>query len=296
MMQLKVTAMMDANICAAINKRMQEPGAEVTPELIIAAMGGEIAPSLPFLTPQQNQHFGASLRRLDSVAQAAAARGVPLLMDAEQSYLQGALRLLTLALIGRHNRGAEPRVWSTVQAYVRGAEQVLAMEASWARRYGARYGVKLVRGAYLEEERLRAHKLGVPDPLHPTLEATHRSYGSCLELALSLVVQDQARLMVATHNEASVLQAAQRMEELGIPRRAGGVCFAQLYGMCDHVSLALGAAGFAAYKSVPVGPAREALPYLARRAQEHRQGALRGTAPERRLLAKELRRRLLPWR
>ncbi|XP_062459987.1 hydroxyproline dehydrogenase-like [Pezoporus occidentalis] len=119
MMQLKVTAMMDADLCATIQQRMQEPGTKVTPEFIIAAMGGKIAPSLPFLTPQQNQHFGVSLRRLDSVAQAAVGQGVTLMVDAEQSHLQGALRLLTLALIGRHNRGAEPRVWSTVQAYVR---------------------------------------------------------------------------------------------------------------------------------------------------------------------------------
>ncbi|XP_057255873.1 hydroxyproline dehydrogenase-like, partial [Pezoporus wallicus] len=176
-----------------------------------------------------------------------------------------------------------------------GAEQVLTMEALWARRYGVRYGVKLVRGAYLEEERLRARKLGVPDPLHPTLEATHISYGACLELALALVVQDQARLMVATHNEASVMQAVQRMEALGIPRRAGGVCFGQLYGMCDHVSLELGRAGYSAFKSMPVGPEATALPYLVRRAQEHRQGALQRTALERHLLATELRRRLLRW-
>ncbi|XP_033929981.1 hydroxyproline dehydrogenase, partial [Melopsittacus undulatus] len=291
MMQLKVTAMMDAELCATIQQRMQEPGTEVTPELFIEAMGGKVAPSLPFLTPQQNQHLGASLRRLDSVAQAAVAQGVTLMVDAEQTHLQGALRVMTLALIGRHNRGAEPRVWSTVQAYVRGAEQMLTMEASWARRYGAGYGVKLVRGAYLEEERIRAQRLGVPDPLHPTLEATHLSYGACLELALALVVQDRVRLMVATHNEASVMQAVQRMEALGIPRR-GGVCFGQLYGMCDHVTLALGGSGFSAFKSVPVGPEGAVLPYLLRRAQEHRQGALLRTAAERAILLAELGRRV----
>lgn len=30
------------------------------------------------------------------------------------------------------------------------------------------------------------------------------------------------------------------MAELGIPEADGGVCFGQLLGMCDHVSLALG--------------------------------------------------------
>lgn len=31
-----------------------------------------------------------------------------------------------------------------------------------------------------------------------------------------------------------------RMEELGIDKDGGSVCFGQLLGMCDHVSLTLG--------------------------------------------------------
>ncbi|KAF1582666.1 Hydroxyproline dehydrogenase, partial [Eudyptes moseleyi] len=173
--------------------------------------------------------------------QSAAARGVRVLVDAEQSYVNPALSLATLALMTRHNR-ASPWVWNTYQAYLRDGGRRLAGDAAAARRRGVRFGVKLVRGAYLEEERRRARDGGTPDPLHPTLDATHRSYGECLELALGLAARagEAAGVMVATHNEASVLQAARRMEELGIPRRGGTVCFGQLLGMCDHVSLALG--------------------------------------------------------
>ncbi|XP_059690655.1 hydroxyproline dehydrogenase [Gavia stellata] len=292
MMQLKVTALMSARLCETVSRRLAEPGVELTPEEAAAVMGGEV-PDFPFLTPAENRHLGVSLRRLDHVVGAAAARGVRVLVDAEQSYVNPALSLATAALMRRHN-GGSPWVWNTYQAYLQDGKKRLAEDAAAARRRGVCFGVKLVRGAYLEPERRRAEELGYPDPLHPTLEATHRSYGECLELALRLAARDGegVGVMVATHNEASVLYATQRMEELGISRRAGGVCFGQLLGMCDHVSLALGQAGYATYKSVPYGGAEATLAYLARRAQEN-QGVLEGGRRERGLLLRELRRRLL---
>ncbi|KAM9250229.1 hydroxyproline dehydrogenase [Cariama cristata] len=292
MMQVKVTALMSARLCETVSRRLAEPGAELTLERVAAVMGGEV-PAFPCLTPEENRHLGVSLRRLDHVAEHAAAQGVRVLVDAEQSYVNPALSLATLALMARHNRAA-PWVWNTYQAYLQDGKRRLAGDAAAARQRGVRFGVKLVRGAYLELERRRAREGGYPDPLHPTLDATHRSYGECLELALALAARDgeEVGVMVATHNEASVLHATQRMDELGIPRQGGGVCFGQLLGMCDHVSLALGEAGYAVYKSVPYGTAEATLPYLARRAQEN-QGVLQAARRERRLLARELRRRLL---
>ncbi|GAB0202386.1 proline dehydrogenase 1, mitochondrial-like [Grus japonensis] len=131
-------------------------------------------------------------------------------------------------------------------------------------------------------------------PIEEDVGQEKDGYAECLELALGLAAQDgdDVGVMVATHNEASVLQATQRMEELGIPRQGGGVCFGQLLGMCDHVSLALGEAGYAVYKSMPYGTAEATLPYLARRAREN-QAVMEGARRERGLLAHELRRRLL---
>ncbi|XP_054664683.1 hydroxyproline dehydrogenase [Grus americana] len=293
MMQLKVTAMMSARLCETMSRRLAEPGTELTLERVAAVMGGEVA-AFSCLTPEENRHLGVSLRRLDHVAGHAATRGVRLLVDAEQSYVNPALSLATLALMMRHNRRS-PWVWNTYQAYLQDGKERLVGDAATARRRGVRFGVKLVRGAYLEEERRRdAAGTGDPGPLHPTVEHTHRSYAECLELALGLAAQDgdDVGVMVATHNEASVLQATQRMEELGIPRQGGGVCFGQLLGMCDHVSLALGEAGYAVYKSMPYGTAEATLPYLARRAREN-QAVMEGARRERGLLAHELRRRLL---
>uniref|UniRef100_A0A8B9N0E9 Proline dehydrogenase n=1 Tax=Accipiter nisus TaxID=211598 RepID=A0A8B9N0E9_9AVES len=287
MMQLKVTALMSARLCVSATRPCHAPPSSPCRN----RRNGDAA--FRCLTPEENRHLGVSLRRLDDVAGHAATRGVRVLVDAEQSYVNPALSLATLALMARHNRGS-PWVWNTYQAYLQDGKRRLAADAASARRRGVCFGVKLVRGAYLELERRRAREGGIPEPVHPDLDATHRSYGECLELALGLAARDGegVGVMVATHNEASVLHATQRMEELGIPRQGGGVCFGQLLGMCDHVSLALGEAGYAVYKSVPYGGAEATLPYLARRAQEN-QGVLQAARRERRLLARELRRRLL---
>jgi hypothetical protein len=46
-------------------------------------------------------------------------------------------------------------------------------------------------------------------------------------------------LVVATHNEAAVLNAAKLIDELSTTKQSN-VAFAQIYGMAEHISLPLG--------------------------------------------------------
>ncbi|XP_037373859.1 hydroxyproline dehydrogenase isoform X1 [Talpa occidentalis] len=182
---------------------------------------------------------------------------------------------------------------SRLHRVVQDTPERLRRDAEAADRAGLAFGVKLVRGAYLDKERAVARLQGTADPTQPDYEATCRSYSRCLELMLAQVSRrgPLCHLMVASHNEESVHQATKRMWELGIPLD-GPVCFGQLLGMSDHISLALGQAGYAVYKSIPYGSLEEVIPYLIRRAQENR-SVLRGARREQELLSQELRRRLL---
>ncbi|MEE6525779.1 hypothetical protein FKM82_026019 [Ascaphus truei] len=123
------------------------------------------------------------------------------------------------------------------------------------------------------------------------------SYQRATDKMLDLIGRDgqQYNLILASHNEESVLHAMRRMAELGIEKSSGAVSFGQLLGMCDHVSLTLGQAGYMVYKSVPYGSVDSVLPYLIRRAQEN-QSVLQGIRKERDLLRRELWRRLLSRR
>ncbi|XP_014979198.2 hydroxyproline dehydrogenase isoform X2 [Macaca mulatta] len=263
LMQLKVTALTSARLCKELASWVRRPGAplELSPERLAEAMDSGQNLQVSCLNDEQNQHLQASLSRLHRVAQYARAQHVRLLVDAEYTSLNPALSLLVAALAVRWNSPEEggPWVWNTYQACLKDTFERLGRDAEAAHRAGLAFGVKLVRGAYLDKERAVAQLHGMKDPTQPDYEATSQS-----------------------------------MWELGIPLD-GTVCFGQLLGMCDHVSLALGQAGYVVYKSIPYGSLEEVIPYLIRRAQENR-SVLQGVRREQELLSQELWRRLLPGR
>ncbi|XP_072792548.1 hydroxyproline dehydrogenase isoform X4 [Taeniopygia guttata] len=179
-----------------------------------------------------------------------------------------------------------------LQRVVQDTESLLGAHLAQVRGAGLRCGVKLVRGAYLAQEQGRARERGRPAPTWDTPEQTSASYERCLALVLAALARPDPglALMVATHNEESAMAALRGMSR--VP--PGSVCFGQLRGMGDSLSLALASGGFRVYKSVPVGPPEVTVPYLARRAAENRE-ALGGARREREQLWAELRRRLRPW-
>ena len=101
----------------------------------------------------------------------------------------------------------------------------------------------------------------------------------------------KAAVMVASHNEESIVKVVQRMGQLNLEPK-DGIYFAQLQGMCDHVSSALGQEGYSVYKYLPYGPVKEVMPYLLRRLEEN--SDIMGAVGKQRLMIwTELKRRLV---
>ena len=144
-------------------------------------------------------------------------------------------------------------------------------------------------------ERERAAERGYADPVHPSVEATHKSYNSCVETLLTRCPRPhRTSVMIATHNTESVTRAAKLLMsgESHVPPEH--VAFGQLMGMADHLTYGLAAAKLKAYKYVPYGPVREVMPYLIRRAQENAD-ALSGSSTQRAMMLTEVRRRCIGW-
>jgi proline dehydrogenase len=187
----------------------------------------------------------------------------------------------------RYNR-ERAIVYNTVQLYRHDRLDFLTKAIATAREKGYHYGVKLVRGAYMEKERARAVEHCYADPIQPNKAATDRDFDAAVALCLSNI--DQVAFCAGTHNETSSLSLAKLIDEGRLSANDPRVYFAQLYGMSDHISFNLSHAGYNVAKYVPYGPIREVIPYLIRRAEENT--SVKGqTGRELSLIMRERKRR-----
>jgi proline dehydrogenase len=245
---------------------------------------------LPCLEDNELDQLIRMLNRLRTIAAAAAEKRVRLLIDAEQTYFQPAISHAVMNLQREFNKDF-PSIFNTYQCYLRESFDQMKLDVERAKREKFWFATKLVRGAYMISERARAKEMGYEDPIWPDIVATHKCYHDCVEFLLHRM--HRSNVMVASHNEETMRFATNVMKTLKIPRKGGGVFFAQLLGMSDHLSMTLGKLNWAAYKYVPYGPVSYVIPYLLRRAEENFDALGGGaTQHERHLLWIELLRRL----
>ncbi|XP_042887860.1 proline dehydrogenase 1, mitochondrial-like isoform X4 [Penaeus japonicus] len=258
---------------------------------------GQMEPLISALTREEEEMFKNMMRRLHTIFQYAQERDVRVMVDAEQTYFQPAISRLTLEMMKKYNQ-EKAIVFNTYQCYLKETFNNLSLDLEQAYRQNFYFGAKLVRGAYMEQERARAEELGYEDPINPSFDATTNMYHQCLEESLRRIKMNKnvgdshkIAIMVASHNEDTVRYTVNKMAEFGIHPLDRVICFGQLLGMCDHISLPLGQAGYSVYKYVPYGPVNEVLPYLSRRATEN-SSILVKLQKEKSLLLQEMWRRI----
>ncbi|XP_008196157.1 proline dehydrogenase 1, mitochondrial isoform X2 [Tribolium castaneum] len=258
---------------------------------------GRMSRLITQLSPKEEEMFRNMIRRMNTIVKAAQDMDVRIMVDAEQTYFQPAITRITLEFMRKYNKD-KAIVFNTYQCYLRNAFDEVTTDMEQAKRQNFYFGAKLVRGAYLEQERARAAALGYPDPTNPNFEATsdmyHKTLTECLRRIKAfkdLGEEKKIAIMVASHNEDTVRFAIQKMKEFGIEPEDKVICFGQLLAMCDYITFPLGQSGYSAYKYIPYGPVNEVLPYLSRRAHENK-GVLKKIKKEKRLLGSEILRRV----
>jgi proline dehydrogenase len=229
------------------------------------------------------------VNRIDRICKAAYDYNVPVFIDAEESWIQDAIDQWAFEMMRKYNKD-RAIVFNTIQMYRHDRLAFLHSCERLAKENNVKYGVKLVRGAYMEKERKRAETLGYPSPIQRDKYASDRDYNLALEFIVSSA--DCFALCAGTHNEESSLYLTKLLQKNSISPNDERFYGAQLLGMSDHISYNLAQAGFNVAKYVPFGPVREVMPYLLRRADENTSVAGQ-TGRELNLIIKELKRRKL---
>ena len=252
---------------------------------------GRLSEACP--TDEEIELLEAMYNRGRTLGEAAAKKGVRLLIDAEQVRYQPAIDNLVLELQRQFNTGDKPIIYNTYQCYLQDTTERLRTDVTRAERFNYHFGAKLVRGAYMESERELAEAAEMPDPIQPNIQATHDCYNVSVDFLLrhSIEGDQKAEVMCATHNQESIEKAIIAMNKYGVDRKATTISFAQLYGMSDHLSYNLGKHDYRVYKYVPYGEVHEVMPYLLRRAREN-SAIVGGATLELDMIGQELRNRM----
>jgi proline dehydrogenase len=194
------------------------------------------------------------LEQVEALIERAKQNGSVVYIDAEQHDIQDRISALTDYFMETYNQD-KVVVYKTYQMYKKSMPLELREDLCGARSYAL--GVKLVRGAYLREDRHH----GV---LCESEEKTHKQYNQGIaDFAIQHRKGDQ--LLCATHNVRSTFVAKHYIRE----HKVNNIAFAQLLGMGDALTDDLEKAGHNVYKYLPYGQLHESIPYLLRRLYEN---------------------------
>jgi proline dehydrogenase len=204
--------------------------------------------------------------RIEQLCNTAFEHDIPIMIDAEDTFYQQFIDQVVLDMMRKFNH-RKAIVFNTYQMYRHDRIGILEEDIMTARKEKFFLGAKFVRGAYMERERERARKLRYLDPIQPDKESTDRDYNLALKISMDNL--DVVSIFNGTHNEFSSRYLADLMTDRKVDPADNRVWFSQLYGMSEHISFNLAAAGFNVAKYVPYGPVRFVLPYLMRRVEEN---------------------------
>ncbi|WP_456377050.1 proline dehydrogenase family protein [Lutibacter sp.] len=204
--------------------------------------------------------------RYNIISKAAHDAGVPLLIDAEETWMQTAADDLIEEMMVKYNKD-KVIVFGTLQLYRWDRLDYLKKLHERAKKQGFKIGMKLVRGAYMEKERERADEYGYKDPICANKEATDKMFNDVQEYMINNI--DEMSVFSGTHNEESSYLLMDLIEKHNLSRNDKRVWFGQLFGMSDHISYNAAKEGYNVAKYLPFGPVRDVMPYLIRRAEEN---------------------------
>ena len=153
----------------------------------------------------------------------------------------------------------------TLQAYLRDSYNDLKDLVIWAKNRGTPVSVRLVKGAYWDQETITARQNDWPSPVYSQKRSTDANF----ERMTRLLLENHEYLYAAigSHNVRSQAHAMAIAEELHIPKRH--IELQVLYGMADKLAKTLADKGYRVRVYTPFGELIPGMSYLIRRLLEN---------------------------
>ena len=153
----------------------------------------------------------------------------------------------------------------TIQGYLRDSETDLKGWIEWAKQRGKPITIRLVKGAYWDQETIIAIQERWPQPVFNQKVETDRNYENLMQLLLES--HEYLYAAIGSHNVRTQARAMAIAETLNIPSR----CFEMqvLYGMGDQLAKALVKRGHRLRVYAPYGDLLPGMSYLIRRLLEN---------------------------
>ncbi len=203
--------------------------------------------------------------RIRTLLRRAKELGVAVHFDMEQyKYKDLTLAILKELLMEEEFRQRSD-IGITTQAYLRDSEADLRGIIEWAKKRGCPVTVRLVKGAYWDQETITALQNHWPQPVYNDKEATDANFEKLTQLMLEN--HQYIYSAIGSHNVRSQAKAMAIAETLNVPSR----CFEMqvLYGMGDKLAKALVERGYRVRVYCPYGDLLPGMSYLIRRLLEN---------------------------
>jgi RHH-type proline utilization regulon transcriptional repressor/proline dehydrogenase/delta 1-pyrroline-5-carboxylate dehydrogenase len=191
--------------------------------------------------------------------------GVAVHFDMEQYAYKDLIFSILKKLLLEEEFRTRTDIGMTIQAYLRESEQDAKALIDWAKQRGYPLTIRLVKGAYWDQETIKAEQKHWPQPVYNDKAATDANFENITQLLLEN--HQYVYAAIGSHNVRSQSFAIAIAESLQVPRR----CFEMqvLYGMGDKLAKALADQGYRVRVYCPYGELLPGMAYLIRRLLEN---------------------------
>lgn len=151
------------------------------------------------------------------------------------------------------------------QAYLVDAEESLRLLLEWLTERGRQVTIRLVKGAYWEQEIVAANQKRWPAPVRQTKPETDATFERMTKTLLEK--SDLVRVAIASHNIRSIAKAIALAKDRNTPKEFFEI--QMLYGMGDEIKRSLVEMGITTRVYAPSGALLPGMAYLVRRILEN---------------------------